>query len=128
MKKLEPSAEYAYYAELKMDGLALSIVYQNGVLQCGATRGDGTVGEDITQNIKTIRAIPLTLRDTAQTKQYLTGRIEIRGEIYMPKKAFEALNVDRAEKNLPLFANPRNAAAGSVRQLDPKVTASRRLE
>ncbi len=128
MKKLEPDAEYAYYAELKMDGLALSIVYQDGALQYGATRGDGTVGEDITHNVKTIRAIPLKLRETAETKPYLTGRIEVRGEIYMPKKAFEALNINRAEKNLPLFANPRNAAAGSVRQLDPKITASRKLE
>lgn len=128
MKKLEPNADYAYYAELKMDGLALSLVYENGALQYGATRGDGMIGEDITQNIKTIRAIPLTLRDTPETKPYLNGRLEVRGEIYMPKKAFDALNVDRAAKNLPLFANPRNAAAGSVRQLDPKITASRRLE
>jgi DNA ligase (NAD+) len=128
MKRLEPDADYSYYAELKMDGLALSIIYVDGQLQTGATRGDGTIGEDITQNIKTIRAIPLTLRDTPATKPYLKGRIEIRGEVYMPKKAFEALNVDRSEKNLPLFANPRNAAAGAVRQLDPKITASRKLE
>ena len=89
---------------------------------------DGYTGEDVTNNIKTIRAIPLRLRATKQTQPYLTGQIEIRGEVYMPKKAFAALNKAQEDQNQPLFANPRNAAAGSVRQLDPKITASRNLE
>lgn len=126
-KKLAPQTQFNYYVEMKMDGLALSLTYEKGELVCAATRGDGTTGEDVTNNIRTIDAIPLKLRKTAKTAPYLTGRIEVRGEIYMPKKAFEALNKDRAEKNQTLFANPRNAAAGSVRQLDPKITASRNL-
>lgn len=128
MKRIVPKADYTYYAEVKMDGLAISLVYENGQLQTGATRGDGYVGEEVTNNIKTIRAIPLTLRETSDTKPYLNGRIEVRGEVYMPIKAFEALNEDRAKHNLPLFANPRNASAGSLRQLDPKITASRQLD
>jgi DNA ligase (NAD+) len=130
--KLVPNGEYAYYTEVKMDGLALSLVYRDGVLQTGATRGDGYVGEDVTNNVKTIRAIPLRLR-TPELKDLpkdfsLQGRIEVRGEVYMPKSAFETLNKQRAAQELPLFANPRNASAGSIRQLDPKITASRQLE
>ncbi len=128
MKRLVPKADYTYYTEIKMDGLALSLLYEDGVFTAAATRGDGYTGEDVTQNIKTIRAIPLRLRETPQTKPYLRGGIEIRGEIYMPKKAFEDLNKQRAEQNLPLFANPRNASAGSIRQLDSKITAGRQLE
>lgn len=128
MKRVIPRGDYSYYAEIKMDGLALSLVYQDGVLQQAATRGDGYTGEDVTNNVKTIRAIPLKLRETAKTKPYLAGRVEVRGEVYMPKKAFEALNEERQKQNQPLFANPRNSAAGSVRQLDPKITASRKLE
>lgn len=130
MKRLVPNGDYTYYAEVKMDGLALSLVYENGVLQTGATRGDGTTGEDVTNNIKTIRSIPLRLR-VPKEKHYqglLTGRIEVRGEVYMPRKAFEKLNKERAQQNLPLFANPRNASAGSIRQLDPQITANRQLD
>lgn len=127
MKRIVPKGDYTYYAEVKMDGLAISLVYRDGILETGATRGDGYVGEDVTQNIRTIQAIPLRLRETSETKPYLHGRLEVRGEIYMPKQAFDALNQDRASQNLPLFANPRNAAAGAVRQLDPKITASRNL-
>lgn len=126
MKRLVPNGNYSYYAEVKVDGLALSLVYEDGVLQTGATRGDGRVGEDVTNNIKTIRAIPLRLRTT--DKVDLSKRIEVRGEVYMPRKAFEALNKERAAQNLPLFANPRNASAGSIRQLDPSITASRQLD
>lgn len=111
--------KFSYVCELKIDGLAISLKYENGVFVQGATRGDGVVGEDITTNLKTIRAIPLRL------KEPLT--IEVRGEAYMPKKSFEKLNTLRAENGEELFANPRNAAAGSLRQLDPKIAASRQL-
>lgn len=110
---------FSYVCELKIDGLAIALRYENGVFVQGATRGDGEVGEDITSNLKTINAIPLRL------KQPVT--IEVRGEAYMPKKSFEKLNNARAEKGEELFANPRNAAAGSLRQLDPKIAASRNL-
>jgi DNA ligase (NAD+) len=108
-----------YVCELKIDGLAVSLRYEEGVFVQGATRGDGTTGEDITQNLRTIRSVPLRL-----TKP-LT--IEVRGEAYMPKKEFERLNRIREEKGESLFANPRNAAAGSLRQLDPKIAAERSL-
>ncbi|CZQ99239.1 nad-dependent dna ligase active site [Trichococcus palustris] len=108
-----------YICELKIDGLAVSLHYENGLFTRGATRGDGTVGEDITQNLRTIKAIPLRL------KQPLS--FEVRGECYMPKDSFVKLNEDRDEKGLDVFANPRNAAAGSMRQLDSSVTASRNL-
>ena len=110
---------FSYVCELKIDGLAISLRYENGVFVQGATRGDGTIGEDITANLKTVRAIPLRL------KQPVT--IEVRGEAYMPKKSFAKLNEARAERGEDLFANPRNAAAGSLRQLDPKIAASRNL-
>jgi DNA ligase (NAD+) len=109
-----------YMCELKIDGLAVSLKYAAGVLQTGATRGDGMVGEDITHNIETIKSVPLKLTETID--------IEVRGEIYMPKKAFNRLNEKRVADQLPLFANPRNAAAGSVRQLDSKITAERNLD
>ncbi len=115
-----------YYAEIKMDGLAVSLVYENGELQYGATRGDGQVGEVITENLKTVRAIPLKLRK--ESKYYTDKRVEIRGEVYMPLKSFQQLNLDRAKNNEVSFANPRNAAAGSLRQLDSKITASRNLD
>jgi DNA ligase (NAD+) len=127
MKRMVPEASYNYYSEIKMDGLAISLVYDNGQLKTAATRGDGLVGEDVTANIKTIRAIPLRLRESKQTAPYLKGLLEVRGEVYMPKQAFDKLNKERAAQNLPLFANPRNASAGSIRQLNPKITASRKL-
>ena len=110
---------YSYVCELKIDGLAISLRYENGVFVQGATRGDGSVGEDITANLKTIKAIPLRLKESVT--------IEVRGEAYMPKRSFEQLNERRAENGEELFANPRNAAAGSLRQLDPKIAASRNL-
>ncbi|WP_342526224.1 NAD-dependent DNA ligase LigA [Chryseomicrobium sp. FSL W7-1435] len=110
---------YRYVCELKIDGLAVSLLYEDGKLVRGATRGDGTTGEDITANIRTIRAVPLRLKEKVT--------LEVRGEAYMPKSSFQALNATREEQQLELFANPRNAAAGSLRQLDPKIAASRQL-
>lgn len=112
-------APYSYHCELKIDGLAVSLKYVNGKLQQAVTRGDGTVGENVTANVRTIKSIPLTL------KKPLT--LEARGEIYMPKSSFIALNEKREEQGEAVFANPRNAAAGTLRNLDPKVTASRNL-
>lgn len=111
--------QVSYVCELKIDGLAIALRYENGVFMQGATRGDGSVGEDITANLKTIKAIPLRLNEPVT--------IEVRGEAYMPKSSFDALNARRAEQGEELFANPRNAAAGSLRQLDPKIAASRNL-
>jgi DNA ligase (NAD+) len=110
---------FSYVCELKIDGLAVSLYYQDGVFIQGATRGDGTIGEDITANLKTIGSIPLRLNEAVT--------LEVRGEAYMPKSSFEALNKAKHEKGEEPFANPRNAAAGSLRQLDPKIAASRNL-
>ncbi|MBF1212285.1 NAD-dependent DNA ligase LigA [Gemella morbillorum] len=119
ISKLSSDDSIEYICELKIDGLAISINYENGKLVSAATRGDGTVGENVTENIKTIFSIPKTLK----TKK----SFEVRGEVYLPKKSFELLNKEREENNEVLFANPRNAAAGSLRQLDSKITAKRRL-
>lgn len=108
-----------YMCELKIDGLAVTIHYRNGKFALAATRGDGLTGENISHNVMTIKSVPLKLREDID--------IEVRGEIYMPKEAFEKLNEERRRLNQPLFANPRNAAAGSVRQLDPKIAAKRKL-
>lgn len=113
-----------YYAELKMDGLAVTLVYRNGILYRAATRGDGKVGEDVTVNIKTIEAIPLKLH---KSKYNTKGEVEIRGEVYLSKKDFDNINLAQKKAGGMIFANPRNAAAGSIRQLDPKITASRKL-
>jgi DNA ligase (NAD+) len=131
-KLLAPSEKLDYFAELKMDGLAVTLIYENGVFLKGATRGDGYIGEEITQNLKTIKSIPLRLRleelEKILKKKIKAREIEIRGEVFMSKKAFLEINEEQKKKKEPLFANPRNAAAGSVRQLDPKITASRKLD
>lgn len=111
-----------YYAELKFDGLSINLIYEEGVLVSAATRGDGETGEDVTQNIKTIKSVPLKLHT-----KHPPHRIEIRGEVVLPIEAFEKLNREQEKKSLKVFANPRNAAAGSLRQLDSTITASRPL-
>lgn len=119
ISKLVPDHSVEYICELKIDGLAISIKYEDGKLVSAATRGDGSVGEDVTENIKTIFSIPKVLKDNRT--------FEVRGEVYLPRKSFELLNSERESNNEVLFANPRNAAAGSLRQLDSKITAKRRL-
>ena len=119
IKKIVADRKIEYICELKIDGLAISINYEDGKLISAATRGDGTVGEEVTDNIKTIFSIPKVLKDNKT--------FEVRGEVYLPKKSFNILNEERKENNEVLFANPRNAAAGSLRQLDSKITAQRRL-
>jgi DNA ligase (NAD+) len=109
-----------FVTEPKIDGLAISLVYENGVLVRGATRGDGEIGEDVTQNLRTIKAVPLRIDDAPRV-------IEVRGEVYLPLEAFAQLNEQRAEAGEPTFANPRNSAAGSIRQLDPALAAARPL-
>lgn len=117
-----------YYVEIKMDGLAVSLIYENGLLIEASTRGDGTIGEDITHNIRTIEAIPLSLPKEIVKGNPLPARIEIRGEVFMNTKDFQRLNKEQARKGGQIFANPRNAAAGTIRQLDPAITAQRALD
>jgi len=120
--KLVGGQQFDFACEHKIDGLAVALTYVNGQFTTGATRGDGLRGEDITQNLRTIRSIPLSVPRDAPP------RFEVRGEVYLPKAGFHKLNQERAAEGLPLFANPRNAAAGSVRQLDPRITAKRPLD
>lgn len=130
LKKLVPRAQLDFYAEVKIDGLSIALVYEHGLLVRGATRGDGQVGEDVTQNVKTIEAIPLRIsidKLPPSVRARAAQRLEVRGEVYLRKDVLAALNREQAKQGEPLFANPRNAAAGAVRQLDPRVTASRRL-
>ena len=119
MQEAFPSAEFS--VEPKIDGLSVALEYENGVFVRGATRGDGEIGEDVTENLKTIRSIPMTIPDAP-------ARLIVRGEVFMPKAVFEKLNQEREEEGKALFANPRNAAAGSLRQLDPKIAAQRKLD
>ncbi|MFH1353733.1 MAG: NAD-dependent DNA ligase LigA [bacterium] len=119
-KKILPE-DFAYFVELKIDGVALSLIYENGQLKRGVTRGNGTVGEDVTHNIRTIEAIPLNLA------KKISGRVEVRGEVYILKKDFDKMNAVRKKEEQALFANPRNIAAGSIRQLNPRIAASRPL-
>ena len=113
--------EAAFSVEPKVDGLSVALEYVDGKFVRGATRGDGNVGEDVTENLKTIRSIPMSIPNAP-------SRLIVRGEVFMPKVSFEKLNARQEEEGKPLFANPRNAAAGSLRQLDPKIAASRGLD
>ncbi|HEX7963966.1 MAG TPA: NAD-dependent DNA ligase LigA [Candidatus Saccharimonadales bacterium] len=126
-RKLLPGEPLEFFVDVKMDGLACSLVYEDGVLDRAVTRGDGQVGEDVTMNVRTIDSVPIHLRADAKNKQFLKGRTEIRGEVIIYKKDFEKLNKQREAQGLPLYANPRNTAAGSIRQLDPKLAAARPL-
>ncbi len=143
VKLLPKEKHYSYYCELKIDGLAISLIYEHEVLKTGSTRGDGKVGEDVTQNLRTIASLPLRLLEKERAiasirklkkslvpgfKKKYRGRVEVRGEVFITKKEFARINRDRKKQGASSFANPRNIAAGSVRQLDPKVTASRRLD
>jgi DNA ligase (NAD+) len=123
-KALDDMADIEYVSEPKLDGLAVELIYENGTFVNGSTRGDGTSGEDITANLKTIKAIPLALRHDNRSIPRL---LEVRGEVFIRKSDFKALNLQREKSGEPPFANPRNAAAGSLRQLDPKITATRSL-
>jgi len=123
VKKIIPQRRLEYVAELKIDGLAVALVYENGIFVRGATRGDGVTGEEITSNLRTVKAIPLKLFG-----KDMPSRVEVYGEVYMKKSDFENLNEERMKNGENLFANPRNAAAGSVRQLDPRITAQRHLD
>lgn len=122
VSKMAGSSEFRFVCEHKIDGLAVTLTYINGEFSIGATRGDGFRGENITQNLRTIRSIPLSVSKEAPS------RFEVRGEVFLPKAGFTRLNKERAEDGLSLFANPRNAAAGSLRQLDPRITAKRPLD
>lgn len=121
LEKLLPNEKIPFVVEPKVDGVAVSLLYENGQLQYAATRGDGTTGDDITQNIRTIRSVPQQLKGSAPKI------FEVRGEVFMTKKGFAKLNAERSESGLPVFANPRNSAAGSLKQLDPAITAQRPL-
>src|SRR5437660_8926234 len=121
MQRLLPDEKIPVVIEPKVDGVAVSLIYENGKLRQAATRGDGNVGDNITQNIRTIRSVPERLRDNPPKL------LEVRGEVYMDRKGFEKLNDEREKKGLALFANPRNAAAGSLKQLDPSIVAKRPL-
>lgn len=127
MEKLLPGRTHEYFCDIKMDGLACALIYQDGILVQAVTRGDGQVGEDVTQNIRTIQNVPLKLRESKKYAHFLKGRTEIRGEVVMYKKDFEELNKKREAAGLPVFANPRNLSAGTIRQLNPKLVAERKL-
>ncbi len=122
------SAKVDYVAELKLDGMSMAVLYENGLLHRAITRGNGTVGEDVTINARTIRSLPLSLQPAALAKAKLRGTIEVRGEVLFDKKAFERLNEERERDGAARFANPRNAAAGSIRMLEPSIVANRHLD
>ena len=127
MDKLLPGRTHEFFADIKMDGLACALIYEDGVLVRAVTRGDSYIGEDVTMNVRTIKNVPLRLRSSTEYARFLQGRTEIRGEIVMLKKDFEALNARRSAAGEPVFANPRNLAAGTIRQLDPRLVAERPL-
>lgn len=125
--KLLPNQKHEFFCDTKKDGLACALIYQDGILFQAITRGDSLIGEDVTQNVRTIKNVPLKLREQTKYKQFLRGRAEVRGEIVMYKKDFVALNKEREKQGLSIFANPRNLSAGTIRQLNPKLVAERPL-
>lgn len=127
MDKLLPGNKHEFFADLKMDGLACALIYQDGILMRAITRGDSYIGEDVTQNVRTIKSVPLRLQEAPGFERFLRGRTEIRGEIVMLKRDFAALNERQRAAGKPEFANPRNLAAGTIRQLDPQLVAERPL-
>lgn len=127
IEKLTPNQKHEFFVDLKMDGLACALVYQDGKLMQAVTRGDGFVGEDVTRNVMTIESVPLALRADKKFADFTRGRTEVRGEIMMHKDDFEKLNKQRQAEGKALFANPRNTSAGAIRQLDPKLAAERPL-
>ena len=127
MAKAMPGVSKEYLCDIKMDGLACSLLYEDGVLVQAVTRGDGTVGEDVTTNVRTIENVPLRFRGSQKFAHFLRGRTEVRGEIVMYKKDFDELNAKQRKAGKPEFANPRNLAAGTIRQLDPRLVAERHL-
>ena len=127
MDKVLPGRDHEFFCDIKMDGLACALIYEDGMLAQAVTRGDSFVGEDVTNNVRTIKNVPLRLYDDKNYKEFLHGRTEIRGEIVMLKKDFEKLNEQQAKLGKPAFANPRNLAAGTIRQLDPSLVAARPL-
>jgi len=127
LKRLVLSAKLEYFCEYKIDGFAIALIYKNGVFSAGATRGNGKIGEDVTQNLKTIESLPLKIRDSKWLPQK-AKEVEIRGEVYMEKDDFEKFNKNLEKKGQKPYANPRNLAAGSIRQLDPKLAAARPLK
>ena len=127
MDKLLPGSQHEFFADIKMDGLACALVYENGVFTQAITRGDSFVGEDVTSNVRTIRNVPLRLQESKKVASFLSGRTEIRGEIVMLKSDFETLNRRQKERGEPAFKNPRNLAAGTIRQLDPALVSARPL-
>ncbi len=128
MHKLLEKTQLEYYAELKMDGLAMALQYENGVFVRAITRGDGHVGEDVTHTVRTIQTVPLRLRKSNKVPARVYEFFEIRGEVIIPRNEFERINGEREKNGQPLFANPRNAGAGTIRQLDPQIAAQRKLE
>jgi DNA ligase (NAD+) len=127
ISKLDPKTTDEFFIDIKMDGLACALIYEDGILTHGITRGDGLAGEDVTANVRTIESVPLALRSDTKHPQFLKGKTEVRGEIVMYKHDFDRLNETRKKQGLPLFANPRNTAAGTIRQLDPNLVATRPL-
>jgi DNA ligase (NAD+) len=125
-QRLAEGRSFDYVAELKIDGLSLALHYENQILVRGVTRGDGRIGEEVTQNARTIRSVPLKLRAQAAASEI--SNLEVRGEVFIPRKVFERTNSEREEQGEPRFANPRNAAAGTIRQLDSKIVATRKLD
>jgi len=128
VRELAGSEKIEYVCELKLDGMSMALAYRDGRLQSGVTRGDGTVGEDVTSNVRTVRSVPLSIPSAVLKKAGVPQEFEVRGEVIMPLTAFERMNEDRESQGLAKFANPRNAAAGTIRVLEPNIVAQRRLD